>query len=77
MTHKETGQVCNLLELACKHRNSVAADVGTLVSEASNGELAALISYAIAFPQRFVALVDTYDVKRYDILLILFIFVLF
>ncbi|KAK9298405.1 hypothetical protein QLX08_008206 [Tetragonisca angustula] len=63
LTHKETGQVCNLLELACKHRNSVAADVGTLVSEASNGELAALISYAIAFPQRFVALVDTYDVK--------------
>ncbi|KAK9298404.1 hypothetical protein QLX08_008206 [Tetragonisca angustula] len=68
LTHKETGQVCNLLELACKHRNSVAADVGTLVSEASNGELAALISYAIAFPQRFVALVDTYDVKRSGLL---------
>ncbi|KAK1119077.1 hypothetical protein K0M31_013583 [Melipona bicolor] len=66
LTHKETGQVCNLLELAYKHRNSVAADVGTLVSEASNGELAALISYAIAFPQRFVALVDTYDVKSIE-----------
>lgn len=77
MIHKETGQVCNLLELAYKHRNSVAADVGTLVSEASDGELAALISYAIAFPQRFVALVDTYDVKRYDILLILSISILF
>lgn len=67
MAHKETGEVYDLLELAYKHRDSIAADVGTLVSEASSGELAALISYAIAFPQRFVALVDTYDVKRYDL----------
>lgn len=74
MAHKETGEVYDLLELAWKHRDSIAADVGTLVSEASSGELAALISYAIAFPQRFVALVDTYDVKRYDSMLILFIF---
>ncbi|XP_043264256.1 nicotinate phosphoribosyltransferase isoform X5 [Colletes gigas] len=63
LAHKETGEVYDLLELAYKHRDSIAADVGTLVSEASSGELAALISYAIAFPQRFVALVDTYDVK--------------
>lgn len=69
LAHKGTGQVYDLLELAYKHRNSIAADVGTLVSEASSGELAALISYAIAYPQRFVALVDTYDVKRYNILL--------
>ncbi|XP_071858290.1 nicotinate phosphoribosyltransferase isoform X1 [Bombus fervidus] len=63
LAHKGTGQIYDLLELAYKHRNSIAADVGTLVSEASSGELAALISYAIAYPQRFVALVDTYDVK--------------
>ncbi|XP_060818539.1 nicotinate phosphoribosyltransferase isoform X2 [Bombus pascuorum] len=68
LAHKGTGQVYDLLELAYKHRNSIAADVGTLVSEASSGELAALISYAIAYPQRFVALVDTYDVKRSGLL---------
>nr|XP_012149001.1 PREDICTED: nicotinate phosphoribosyltransferase isoform X3 [Megachile rotundata] len=68
LTHKETGKVYDLLELAYKHRDAIAADVGTLVSEASSGELAALISYAIAFPQRFVALVDTYDVKRSGLL---------
>lgn len=68
LAHKETGEVYDLLELAYKHQDSIAADVGTLVSEASSGELAALISYAIAFPQRFVALVDTYDVKRSGLL---------
>ncbi|XP_076246945.1 nicotinate phosphoribosyltransferase isoform X2 [Calliopsis andreniformis] len=68
LAHKETGEVYDLLELALKHQDSIAADVGTLVSEASSGELAALISYAIAFPQRFVALVDTYDVKRSGLL---------
>ncbi|XP_053978344.1 nicotinate phosphoribosyltransferase isoform X3 [Hylaeus volcanicus] len=68
LAHKETGEVYDLLDIACKHRDSIAADVGTLVSEASSGELAALISYAIAFPQRFVALVDTYDVKRSGLL---------
>ncbi|XP_017791411.1 PREDICTED: nicotinate phosphoribosyltransferase isoform X2 [Habropoda laboriosa] len=68
LAHKETGEVYDLLQLAYKHRDAIAADVRTLVSEASNGELAALISYAIAFPQRFVALVDTYDVKRSGLL---------
>ncbi|CAK9802338.1 Nicotinate phosphoribosyltransferase [Anthophora quadrimaculata] len=66
LAHKETGEVYDLLQLAYKHRDAIAADVRTLVSEASNGELAALISYAIAFPQRFVALVDTYDVKSIE-----------
>ncbi|XP_006619193.1 nicotinate phosphoribosyltransferase isoform X2 [Apis dorsata] len=68
LAHKETGKVYDILELAYKHRNSIAADIGALVSEASNGELAALISYAIAFPQRFLALVDTYDVERSGLL---------
>lgn len=35
------------------------------MDEASEGELAAMVSYAIAFPDGFMALVDTYDVKRY------------
>ncbi|KAF4521063.1 hypothetical protein B566_EDAN012362 [Ephemera danica] len=39
----------------------------TLTEEASDGELAALISFAIAFPDGFMALVDTYDVQRYHL----------
>ena len=35
-----------------------------LVSEAHDGELAAFISYAMAFPNNFVALIDTYDVSK-------------
>lgn len=35
------------------------------MEESSDGELAAMVSYAIAFPDGFMALVDTYDVKRY------------
>ena len=38
-----------------------------LVDEANKGELAAFVAYAIAFPQSFLALVDTYDVLRYVI----------
>ena len=33
--------------------------------EAHNGELAAFASYAVAFPDGFMALVDTYDVTRW------------
>lgn len=65
MAHKQTGDVLNLLELACKYREDIADDLGALASQASGGEFAALISYAVAFPERFAALVDTYDVKRY------------
>lgn len=34
------------------------------VCESSDGELAAYISYAVAFPNSFVALVDTYDMRK-------------
>ncbi|XP_036150226.1 nicotinate phosphoribosyltransferase-like isoform X3 [Monomorium pharaonis] len=68
LAHKQTGDVLDLLELAFKHREAIADDLGALASQASNGELAALISYAVAFPERFTALVDTYDVKRSGLL---------
>lgn len=55
----------DLLAASCKYRKNIAADLGALELEASDGELAALVSYAIAFPDGFMALVDTYDVKRY------------
>ncbi|XP_077990290.1 nicotinate phosphoribosyltransferase-like [Glandiceps talaboti] len=38
--------------------------LGILKEEAHEGELAAFISYATAFPKGFLALVDTYDVLR-------------
>ena len=40
--------------------------VGVLASETSQGELAAFISYALAFPQGFLCLLDTYDVIRWN-----------
>jgi len=68
LAHKQTGDILDVLELACKHREAIANDLRALASQASDGELAALISYAVAFPERFTALVDTYDVKRYVVM---------
>ncbi|XP_012284630.1 nicotinate phosphoribosyltransferase isoform X3 [Orussus abietinus] len=68
LAHKQTGQLQDLLALSCKYRDAIASDLEALVSEASDGELAALISFAIAFPDGFMALVDTYDVKRSGLL---------
>lgn len=66
----------NLLELALKYRKEMdykhTNDVGSLrvalmctqnslARCMDQGELAAFISYAIAFPDTFLALVDTYE----------------
>lgn len=59
------GEPINLLELATNWRNELVPLFQVVSTEANDGELAALISYAIAFPDGFMALVDTYDVKRY------------
>ncbi|CAH0405310.1 unnamed protein product [Chilo suppressalis] len=67
LRHAETEVPYNLLELSTEWRKRVSAIVDISPEEASDGELAALISYAIAFPTGFLALVDTYDVKRYNI----------
>ena len=42
---------------------------GVSSSETSDGELAAFVSYASAFPAGFLSLVDTYDVIRLATLL--------
>uniref|UniRef100_A0A0C9QU29 Nicotinate phosphoribosyltransferase n=1 Tax=Fopius arisanus TaxID=64838 RepID=A0A0C9QU29_9HYME len=68
LRHKETGEEFNLLDLACQYREAIASDLDALVMEASDSELAALVSFAIAFPDGFMALVDTYDVKRSGLL---------
>ena len=46
-------------------RDELAVLLDILLQEANDGELAAFISYAIAFPDGFTALVDTYEVLRY------------
>ena len=49
-------------------RSQLGEDLNILASEAHDGEFAAFISYALAFPKGFIALIDTYDVTRWDIL---------
>ncbi|TMW53184.1 hypothetical protein DOY81_001727 [Sarcophaga bullata] len=63
LKHKTTGVTGDLLEHAVKHRQSLASVLDVSMEESSEGELAAMVSYAIAFPDGFMALVDTYDVK--------------
>lgn len=60
-----TGVMEDLLEHAIRHRQLLSHVLDVSTEESSEGELAAMVSYAIAFPDGFMALVDTYDVKRY------------
>lgn len=61
---KSGGEPQDLLELAMNFRRDLVPMFQVVESEINNGELTALTSFAIAFPNGFVALVDTYDVKR-------------
>ncbi|XP_021701523.1 nicotinate phosphoribosyltransferase isoform X2 [Aedes aegypti] len=63
LAHKETGDKRDLLELAIEHRVQLSKILDISTEESSEGELAAMVSFAIAFPDGFMALVDTYDVK--------------
>ena len=55
-----------MLELAINHRRNLSGVLKISTAEASEGELAAMVSFAIAFPNGFMALVDTYDTKRFN-----------
>lgn len=58
----------DLLKLAVGYRQQLSGLLEVSTDESSDGELAAMVSFAIAFPDGFMALVDTYDVKRYFLL---------
>ena len=64
MSSRFLGCSANLLDLAVQHRRNLTEVLRISTAEASDGELAAMVSFAIAFPNGFMALVDTYDVKR-------------
>ncbi|XP_023174877.1 nicotinate phosphoribosyltransferase isoform X2 [Drosophila hydei] len=68
LKHKQTGIMEDLLEHAIRHRQMLSHVLDVSTEESSEGELAAMVSYAIAFPDGFMALVDTYDVKRSGLL---------
>ncbi|XP_059618873.1 nicotinate phosphoribosyltransferase isoform X2 [Phlebotomus argentipes] len=68
LRHKVTGIPQDLLELSIRHRDALSEVLDISTEESSEGELAAMVSFAIAFPDGFMALVDTYDVKRSGLL---------
>ncbi|XP_073821805.1 nicotinate phosphoribosyltransferase isoform X3 [Musca autumnalis] len=59
LKHKTTGVTGDLLELAVQYRQALSQLLDVSTEESSEGELAAMVSYAIAFPDGFMALVDT------------------
>ncbi|EYB83143.1 hypothetical protein Y032_0342g3042 [Ancylostoma ceylanicum] len=57
---------CDLYSLSEEKRRWIMGkiDWGVVESEVSEGELAAFVAYAIAFPSSNMSLIDTYDVLR-------------
>ncbi|KAG2458448.1 PNCB phosphoribosyltransferase, partial [Polypterus senegalus] len=58
------GPPVDLVKLSVFWLNRVCSHLHMTPEEANKGELAAFISYAIAFPRNFLALLDTYSVIR-------------
>ena len=54
---KRTGEEVSILPLVQKYRH----EYGDRYMTTNDGELAAFISYAVAFPDSFLCLIDTYD----------------
>ncbi|EGT53850.1 hypothetical protein CAEBREN_18647 [Caenorhabditis brenneri] len=66
LKHKDSDTVGDLFEDSLEKRSWLLnqSKWGVVETEVSDGELAAFVAYAIAFPEGFLALIDTYDVLR-------------
>jgi len=58
----------DFVDVCVSRRTQLADMLGILSEEANDGELAAFASFAMAFPDGFTALVDTYEVLRSGLL---------
>lgn len=54
----------NFYSKCVQYRTELGKHLNIIVKEANDGELVAFASYAVTFPDNFVALVDTYDVLK-------------
>lgn len=64
LVDRRTGERRPFTELCLKYLTELGPLLKILPEETHRGELAAFISYAMAFPTNFLALVDTYDVLK-------------
>lgn len=64
LTPKNGGSPQNFLHLALLWREKIYQIFNVVLSEVNDGEITAFVSFAIAFPDGFMALIDTYDVKK-------------
>lgn len=65
---RDGGEPIDILALALAWREKLALIFNVLPEEASAGELAAFLSFAMAYPNGFMALIDTYEVYRSGLL---------
>ena len=61
-----TNESYDMCVLSHKYLELVCECLSISSEQCSKGELAAFVSYAIAFPSEFLALIDTYNVLRYE-----------
>lgn len=68
LSPKSGGAPVDFLAMCKTWREKLTPLFHIMLSEANDGEFAAFISFAIAFPEQLLALVDTYDVKKSGLL---------
>ncbi|CAL1537521.1 unnamed protein product [Lymnaea stagnalis] len=61
---RDDSREIDFVDCCLKYQKELPAVLDFLPDQVMEGELAAFISYAMAFPEGFLALIDTYDVIR-------------
>lgn len=59
------GEEVDFVTLALGWLRRVCDLLGVKAENVHEGELAAFLSYAVAYPRNFLPVIDTYSVKRY------------